>query len=110
MQPIIAANAYESAFRDGKLFGPLLGYMNAVLQWKDAAAQIGLEIRPDARIVAFDSAEAASSAAESGVGVALAPECTSRDVDAAIGRLRALLGEAVVDPADAGELQAVMTR
>ena len=63
--------------------------MNAVLQWKDAAAQIGLDIHPDARIVAFDSAEAASSAAESGVGVALAPEWIAERLVAA-GRVRAL--------------------
>lgn len=93
LRPVIATGAYDAAFRDGKLFGPLLGYMNPVLPWKEAAARIGLELHPDARMVAFDSAEAASAAAESGVGVALAPSWIA-DRLVATGRVRAL-GEAI---------------
>lgn len=77
---IVAPDAKAALVRDGQLHGPLLAFTTDAMTWSDVAAGIGLGYQAGATIITVDSIEAACAAAERGVGVALAPISTARQL------------------------------
>ena len=75
---IMAPDAPTPAVRNDKLFGPLLSYTTGDITWDTIADRLGLELQPGASIITLDSVEAACTAAERGLGLALAPVSTVR--------------------------------
>lgn len=78
MLAIMAPGLTAPPVRDGKLFGPLLSYTTGDITWGAIADQLGLQLQPGASIITLDSVEAACTAAERGLGLALAPVSTVR--------------------------------
>lgn len=78
MQAIMARDPAAPFVVNGTLKGPLLSYGGGTEQWPQIAELLGLELHPDAMIITLDSVEAATIAAERGVGVALAPVATTQ--------------------------------
>lgn len=70
---------------------PLIGYTVGTSYWTTVADELGYELPANAKILTFDSMASACSAAEHGLGVALAPTYIARRM-AAEGRV-VILGE-----------------
>ena len=87
MHAIMAVNPRVPMVKDGTLHGPLLAYTTDTIGWHGVAAALGLVYQPGAAIITLDSVEAACTAAERGLGVALAPVATARRLTRA-GRVR----------------------
>ena len=78
MQAIMAPGAPVPPVRDGRLYGPLLTYAAGGVTWEAITERLGLALQPGADIITLDSVEAACTAAERGLGLALAPVPTVR--------------------------------
>lgn len=59
---------------------PLIGYTVGVSYWVQVASELGYELPSNAKILTFDSMASACSAAEHGLGVALAPTYIARQM------------------------------
>lgn len=57
---------------------PLIGYTVGLSYWTEVAADLGYQLPANAKILTFDSMASACSAAEHGLGVALAPTYIAR--------------------------------
>lgn len=93
MQAVAAPTPASPFIVDGKLKGPLLTYGGDTTNWPQIARLIGLALHEEAMFITLDSVEAACTAAERGVGVALAPVETARRL-AQTGRVE-LLGRPI---------------
>ncbi|MBS0481413.1 MAG: LysR family transcriptional regulator [Proteobacteria bacterium] len=67
-------------FRDGQLFGPLLGYSSTADNWPGIADAMQTTLHPEAQMIRFDSVASAVSAVEAGIGAALVPYWIARDI------------------------------
>ncbi|MFO1254631.1 MAG: LysR family transcriptional regulator [Sphingomonadaceae bacterium] len=77
---IVRADRMEGIFRNGMLFGPLLGYASTADNWPRVAEAMDTRVHPEAQMIRFDSVASAVSAVENGIGAALVPYWTARDL------------------------------
>lgn len=73
VKPVLAKQIFDHAVRDGSIYGPLLETTVTVAEWESAIKTLPLKIHTSAKIIKFDSIVTMCSAAEHGVGIALAP-------------------------------------
>ncbi|MDE2436505.1 MAG: LysR family transcriptional regulator [Sphingomonadales bacterium] len=83
---IARSDKLEGVFRDGMLFGPLLGYSSTADNWPRIAEAMDAAIHPEAQMIRFDSVASAVSAVEAGIGAALVPYWIANDL-AGSGRI-----------------------
>ncbi len=89
MRAVIAPGSAAGFIVGNRLKGPLLSYGGDTTSWPTIAAILGLELHGEAKVITLDSVEAACTAAERGVGVALAPVATAQRL-AQAGRVELL--------------------
>lgn len=73
MHLIASATMAEGLNKNRKLDVPLIGYTVGTSYWGGVAESLGFTLPDNAKILTFDSMASACSAAEHGLGVALAP-------------------------------------